>query len=85
MLDTIGDMKGLEVYTPAGIFVGVVDEVVIDVSKMSVNGLYIADANPSLVDENVAINIPFRWIQSIGDIIILNRFPNERITSGSAR
>jgi len=84
-LDTVGDMKGLEVYPPAGIFVGVVDEVVIDVSKMSVNGLYIADANPSLVDENVAINIPFRWIQSIGDIIILNRFPNERITSGSAR
>jgi len=84
MLDTVGDLKGLEVYTPAGIFVGVVDEVVIDISKMSVNGLYIADANPSLVDENVAINIPFRWIQSIGDIIILNRFPSERISSGSS-
>jgi len=81
MLETIGNLKGLEIYTPGGIFVGVVDEVVIEFSKMTVNGLYVADANPALADENVAINIPFRWVQSIGDIIILNRFPNERIVS----
>jgi sporulation protein YlmC with PRC-barrel domain len=83
MMETIGNIKGLEIYTPAGIFVGIVDEIVLDISKMAVDGLYVADANPALADENVAINIPIRWVQSIGDIIILNRFTNERIESKS--
>ena len=34
MLETISNIKGLEIYTPEGIFVGVVDEVVIDLSTM---------------------------------------------------
>lgn len=79
MLENINKIKGLEIYTPAGIFVGVVDEVVIDIPEMKATGLFVADANPMLVDENVSIGIPYRWVQSIGDIIILNRFPNRRI------
>ena len=79
MLENIGNIKGLEIYTPEGIFVGIADEVVIDISGMGVKGLFVADANPVLVEEDVSINIPLRWVQSIGDVIILNRFPNERI------
>jgi sporulation protein YlmC with PRC-barrel domain len=81
MLETVNNIKGLEIYTPSGIFVGVVDEVIIDIAEMGANGLFVADANPALVDENVSINIPLRWVQSIGDVIILNRFPGERIGS----
>ena len=83
MLESINNIKGLEIYTPQGIFVGVADEVILEISEMRASGLFVADANPVLVDENISINIPFRWIQSIGDIIILNRFPNERIVRGS--
>ena len=83
MLENLNNIKGLEVYTPAGIFVGVINEVVIDISKMRASGLFIADANPVLVDENVSISIPMRWVQSIGDVVILNRFPDEKIRSGS--
>jgi len=79
MLENINNIKGLEIYTPNGIFVGIVDEVIMNISEMGVNGLFVADANPALVDEDVSINIPLRWVQSIGDVIILNRFPNERI------
>ena len=79
MLENINNIKGLEIYTPAGIFVGTVDEVVVDISVMRVKELFVADANPLLVDERASIGIPFRWVQSIGDIIILNRFPSERI------
>jgi sporulation protein YlmC with PRC-barrel domain len=83
MLETINNNKGLEIYTPGGIFVGVVDEVIISIQNMGVDGLFVADANPVLVDESVSISIPMRWVQSIGDVVILNRFPNERISSGS--
>jgi len=79
MLETIKNIKGLEIYTPDGIFVGVVNEIVIDIPEMSVIELFVTDANPYLVDEDTSIGIPFRWIQCIGDIIILNRFPYERI------
>ncbi|MCL1811526.1 MAG: PRC-barrel domain-containing protein [Methanomassiliicoccaceae archaeon] len=83
VLENINDIKGLEIYTPGGIYVGVADEVIIDISKMRAYGLFVAEANPMLVDENVSISIPMRWVQSIGDVIILNRFPDERISSGS--
>jgi sporulation protein YlmC with PRC-barrel domain len=83
MLENINNIKGLEIYTPAGIFVGVVDEVVMDIEGMEAYGLFVADANPVLVDEKASISIPMRWVQSIGDIIILNRFPNERIAPKS--
>jgi sporulation protein YlmC with PRC-barrel domain len=84
MLEKIGNIKGLEIYTPGGIFVGIVDEVVIDLPQMSIAELFVIDANPALVDESASIGIPFRWIQSIGDIVILNRFPTERVGTMSA-
>jgi len=84
MNENISKIKGLEIYTPKGIFVGIVDEVILNISEMRVEGLFVSDANPYLVDEEVSISIPFRWVQSIGDVIILNRFPEERIKPGSA-
>jgi Uncharacterized conserved protein len=83
MNENIGKIKNLEIYTPGGIFVGIVDEIILNIPEMRVEGLFVADANPYLVDETVSISIPFRWVQSIGDVIILNRFPDERIKSGS--
>ncbi|MDR3075571.1 MAG: PRC-barrel domain-containing protein [Candidatus Methanoplasma sp.] len=80
MLERISDVKGLEIYTPSGILVGIVDEVIIDIAKMAADALFVADANPVLADEKVSISIPLRWVQSIGDVIILNRFPNEVIS-----
>lgn len=79
MLETLNNIKGLEIYTPSGIFVGIADEVVINITEMSAIELFVIDANPYLVDEDTSIGVPFRWIQSIGDIIILNRFPEERV------
>jgi len=84
MNENISKIKDLEIYTPKGIFVGVVDEVILNIPQMRVEGLFVSDANPYLVDETVSISIPFRWVQSIGDVIILNRFPDERIKADSA-
>lgn len=83
MLEALDSIKGLEIYTPKGIFVGVVDEVVMNITEMRAESLFVADANPVLVDEKVSISIPMRWVQCIGDVIILNRFPNEVVTQDS--
>ncbi|MCL2148601.1 MAG: PRC-barrel domain-containing protein [Methanomassiliicoccaceae archaeon] len=92
MLENISNMMGLEIYAPTGVFVGVVDEVIVSIPEMSVKGLFVAEANPALVDEGVSISIPdegvsisipFRWVQSVGDVVLLARFPGGRIGAGS--
>jgi sporulation protein YlmC with PRC-barrel domain len=75
VLENLSNIKGLEIYDPRGIFVGVADEVIVDIPGMKVHGIFVADANPALVDEEASISIPMRWVQSIGDVIILNTFP----------
>jgi len=79
LLEELDNIKGLEVYTPEGIFVGKIGDVVLDVSNKKIDGLFIDSASPVLVDKNVSVKIPFKWVQSIGDIVILKAFP-EHIT-----
>ncbi|MCL1984494.1 MAG: PRC-barrel domain-containing protein [Methanomassiliicoccaceae archaeon] len=75
MLEEAGNLINLEVYTPAGLFVGVVNNLVIDLKTNRVDGLFLDKSSPALVDHGVSLNIPFRWVQSVGDIIILRAFP----------
>ena len=82
MLEEISKIKGLEVYAPNGLFVGYADRYVIDPADRRVSGIFLEEANPVLVDENVSIKIPFRWVQSIGDVIILSTFPNHVHSNG---
>ena len=75
MLEEISKIKGLEVYAPNGLFVGFADRYVIDPADKRVSGIFMESASPVLVDPGVSIRIPFRWVQSVGDIIILKTFP----------
>lgn len=84
MLETVSNIIGLEIYTPDGLFVGVVDEVTIDLPTMGTYGLYVEVANPALVDEGVSISIPFSWIRGIGDAVILRTFP-ARVTAEASQ
>lgn len=76
MWETISNIIGLEIYNPEGIFVGIVDEVIIDLSRMKAYGLYVEKANPTLVDDKISISIPFSWVRGIGDVVILRTFPD---------
>lgn len=60
MLDTVSGLKGLEIYAPNGIFVGVVDEVIMNIPEMCVDGLFVKNVNPVLAEKNVSISIPYR-------------------------
>ncbi len=80
MLEEASELMGLQVYTSAGILLGNVTNLVIDIDKKKVEGLFINETNPLLVEESKAVSVPFRWIQSIGDIIILRYFP-KRVSS----
>ena len=80
MIEEASELMGLQVYTSAGIYLGNVTNLVVDIDKKKVEGLFINETNPLLVEESKAVSVPFRWIQSIGDIIILRYFP-KRVSS----
>lgn len=80
MLEEASELIGLQVYTSAGIYLGNVTNLIIDIDKKKVEGLFINETNPILVEESKAVSVPFRWIQSVGDIIILRYFP-KRVSS----
>jgi sporulation protein YlmC with PRC-barrel domain len=76
MLEAVSEIMGMQVFTPGGIYLGNVDNLVMDMEICAVNGIFIHETNPVLVDGSRSISIPYRWIQSIGDVVILKYFPN---------
>lgn len=62
-------------YTNNGVFLGNVNNLVVDVENGNVDGVFIGETNPLLVEGSRAVSVPYRWIQSVGDIVILRYFP----------
>ncbi len=79
MLEAVSEIMGMQVYTPSGVYLGNVDNLVMDMEICTVNGIFVKETNPILVEGSRSISIPYRWIQSIGDVVILKYFPN-RVT-----
>ncbi|HIJ17106.1 MAG TPA: photosystem reaction center subunit H [Thermoplasmata archaeon] len=75
MLTEASDMIGLQVYTNQGTYLGNISNLVVEVDENKVQGLFISGTNPLLVEGSKSVNVPFRWIGSIGDIVILKYFP----------
>lgn len=77
MLEEINRFSNMSVYTNQGMHLGTVGNVVVDVTNNKVDGLYITGTNPALVENGVSVNVPYRWIQAVGEIIILKYFPGK--------
>jgi sporulation protein YlmC with PRC-barrel domain len=65
----------LPVYTRSGTYVGHVRNVFLDMDEKRVSSLLLTDTNPSLVEGTVDVAVPYRWVNAIGDIVILSYFP----------
>ena len=44
-----------------------------------VSSLLVTNTNPSIVEGTVDVAVPYRWVNAVGDIVILSHFP-ERVT-----
>ena len=79
----ITSLLGLEVYTQKGIFVGMVDDVVLNPEQGAVSGLALGDVNKDLFDlKSKGIIIPYRWVTAIGDIIIIRHLTRNAKAEG---
>ena len=70
----------LPVYTRGGTYVGHVRNVFIDMDEKCVSSLLVTNTNPTLVEGTVDVAVPYRWVNAVGDIVILSHFP-ERVTT----
>lgn len=83
MLTEISDLIGMEIYTNKAIALGNVDDLIIETETQKVEGLFVSNPNPLLVEHSKSVSVPFRWIGSVGDIIMLKYFPKFVQTAAS--
>lgn len=75
MLEEVSELIGLQVYTNSGVFLGNINNLVVDVENGQVEGVFVGETNPLLVEGSKAVSIPYRWVQSVGDVVLLRYFP----------
>jgi len=75
MLVEMTELLGRQIYTPDGRLLGEVDNLVVDVEGSKLDGLFIAETSPLLVDESKPVNVPYRWVSAVNDVVLLKYFP----------
>lgn len=78
--EEVTDFLKLPVYTRDGTYVGHVRNVFLDLDEKKLSSLLLTDTNPSLVEGTIDVAVPYRWVNSVGDIVILSHFP-DRVTT----
>ena len=79
MEEMVTSLLKLPVYTRNGIYVGNVRNVILDIDQRKIASLILTKTNPTLIEGAVDVAVPYRWVNAVGDIIILSYFP-EKVT-----
>ncbi len=73
----------LPVYTHHGHYVGVVQNVILDLQAGRVASLLLTRTSRKLVEGGHNVAVPYRWVAAKGDIVILNHFPDKVVAAQS--
>lgn len=76
MSEVVTRFLNVPVYTARGKYVGAVGNVILDLNTRTAASLLITGTNPNIVDGGRDVAVPYRWVSAVGDIIILNNFPD---------
>lgn len=73
MKTQVTELFGMSVYTDKAIYVGDVDDVLLDIDGKKIESIAVGSLNPELPDPkgHRGYLIPYRIIREIGDIIII--------------
>jgi sporulation protein YlmC with PRC-barrel domain len=77
MRTQITELFGVSIYTEKSVFVGEVEDVIIDIEGKKIESLVVGKLNQELVDikNYKGLKIPFRIIRAIGDIVLIRHLP----------
>jgi sporulation protein YlmC with PRC-barrel domain len=72
MRTDLTSLFGLNIYTNTGVYVGKLQDLVIDIEEQKITGLAVSDTNRELFDPTSrGVIIPYRWVITAADIIIV--------------
>ena len=77
--DNVSRRAGMDVYLPTGQKLGVVYDIVIDTDGIRCTHLFVRETDHELVEGGINVAIPWRWVRSVGDVVVLRRFPQTPI------
>ena len=75
----LSQLSGLQVYLPNGRLLGVVHDAVVEHASLSCTHLFVKDTPDDLVEGSIHVAVPWRWVRSISDVVILRWFPTSQI------
>ena len=75
--DEVTSFLKLPVYTRNGTYIGHVRNIFVDLDEKCVSSLLLTNTNPSIVEGTVDVAVPYRWVNAVGDIVILSHFPDK--------
>ncbi len=71
----ISTLFGLNVYTDKGVYIGKVNDVILDPNESKITGLAMGKINDKLfnVEGNKGIILPYRWVIAVADVILIKQ------------
>lgn len=86
MLVESTELVGRQIYTPDGRLLGEVSNLVVDVEGAKIDGLFLDEPSGLLVEESKPVCVPYRWVSSVNDVVLLKFFPRRiSMKKGAAR
>ncbi|MFV9632000.1 MAG: PRC-barrel domain-containing protein [Methanosarcinales archaeon] len=75
MRTEVSTLFGVNVYTDKGVYVGKVDDVILDPNESKISGLAIGKINQDMFDstESKGVVLPYRWVTAVGDVILIKQ------------
>ncbi len=74
----------LPVYTHRGEYVGVVQNVLLDLPNRRIGSLLLTRTSPKIIEGGKNVAVPYRWVAARADILLLSYFPEKVAASGEA-
>lgn len=77
MLIESTELISLQVYTQKGRYLGLVQNVLFDMEGEAIYELILTHTNPEIIESGLDIAVPYRWVDKIGEVVMLRFFPGK--------
>ncbi len=69
------EIRGLPVILPNGRLLGTVYDSFVNTDDWSCTHIFVSDPPADLVEGRTHLAIPWKWVRSVGDVVLLRWFP----------
>jgi len=74
----VSTLFGLNIYTEKGVYIGKVNDVVLEVNERKATGLAATKLNPDMFDPgSKGVVVPYRWVTAVGDVVLIRHVKDQ--------